>query len=78
MSTPLVTAEELAAELSVCAPTVMKFYRRGIIPAEVAAGRVYRFDAAKCRAALAEDAARKAPKKNLPPAAGTAEGLSTK
>jgi excisionase family DNA binding protein len=47
------TPKELAKALKVTPPTVMDWFRRGIIPAEVALGRIYRFDRAKCKAALA-------------------------
>lgn len=44
---------ELAKALKVTPPTVLDWHRRGIIPAEIAIGRVYRFNRAKVRAALA-------------------------
>jgi excisionase family DNA binding protein len=47
------TPRELAAALKVTPPTILDWLRREIIPAEIAVGRVYRFNRAKVRAALA-------------------------
>ena len=46
------TPSELAGVLKVSTPTVMDYLRRGLIEAEIAIGRVYRFDRDKCLAAL--------------------------
>ncbi len=46
------TPAELAAVLKISRPQVMAYFRRGIIPAEIAIGRVYRFDVEKCVEAL--------------------------
>ena len=48
----LLTPRELADLLKVSPPTVMSYFRRGIIPAEIAVDRVFRFDREKCLAAL--------------------------
>lgn len=48
----LLTPGELADLLKVSPPTVMSYFRRGIIPAEIAVDRVFRFDREKCLAAL--------------------------
>jgi len=53
------TPEELAGALKVSAPTVMKYFRLGLIEAEIAIGRVYRFDREKCLAALRGHSKRK-------------------
>lgn len=50
----LLTPPELAGVLKVSPPTVMAYFRRGIIPAEIAVDRVFRFDREKCLAALRE------------------------
>lgn len=50
----LLTPRELADLLKVSPPTVMSYFRRGIIPAEIAIDRVFRFDRDKCLAALRE------------------------
>lgn len=47
------TPSDLAKAAKVTPPTVMDWFKRGIIPAEIAIGRVYRFNRAKCLAALA-------------------------
>lgn len=47
------TPKELAKALKVTPPTVMDWWKKGIIPAEVAEGRIYRFNREKCKAALA-------------------------
>lgn len=44
----LSTPRELAKVLKVSPPTVMAYLRRGIIEAEIAVGRVYRFNPEKC------------------------------
>lgn len=52
-SEPLLKPGELAAALSVTTPTVLQWYRDGIIPAKIAVGRIYRFDFAEVEEALA-------------------------
>ena len=53
------TPKELAKALKVTPPTVMDWWKKGIIPAEVAIGRIYRFDREKCKAALAANSKEK-------------------
>lgn len=48
------TPRQVADHLSVAVPTVLRWWREGIIPARVAVGRVYRFDLAEVEAALAK------------------------
>ena len=48
----LLTPEDLAARYAVAKCTVLEWYHKGIIPAEVAVGKVYRFDAAAVAKAL--------------------------
>lgn len=50
-------ASQLAKEIGVSIPTVIRLFKAGKIPAEIAEGRLRRFDLAKVRAALAERAA---------------------
>lgn len=52
------TPSELAAKKKTTVPTILAWYRKGIIPATVAEGRVYRFNLAAVNKAL-EDRARK-------------------
>lgn len=54
------TPSGLARAARVTPPTVMDWYRRGIIPAEIAIGRVFRFNRARCLAALAAHSNQKA------------------
>lgn len=66
MSAPaFLTPEELAARYAVAKSTVLDWFHQGKIPAEVAVGKVYRFDAEKVAAAL-NQAAVKAAKKRVP------------
>lgn len=65
------TPSMLAARWQMSKDAVLDLYHRGAIPAEIAEGKVYRFDLAKVEAALAKRA-KKRVTKNLPPAAGTA------
>lgn len=58
-SQELLTPPELASVLKVSPPTVMAYFRRGIIPAEIAVDRVFRFDREKCLAALRGHSKRK-------------------
>jgi len=51
-------ASGIAAALGLTHKTVIALYEKGAIPAEIAEGRLYRFDLAKVRAALAERAAK--------------------
>lgn len=48
------TPRQVADHLSVTVPTVLRWWREGVIPAKVAVGRVYRFDLDEVDAALAE------------------------
>jgi hypothetical protein len=56
----LVNAQELAAIYGVTCATITAWYREGIIPAEMAEGRVYRFDTEKVRLVLRHRAAKRA------------------
>jgi len=49
-------ASGIAAATGLTHKTVIKLYKAGAIPAEIAEGRLYRFDLAKVKAALAERA----------------------
>ena len=49
----LLTPAEVANWFSVQKHTVLDWFHGGVIPAEVAVGRVYRFDLARVREALA-------------------------
>ena len=64
------TPEELAARYAVAKSTVLDWFHQGKIPAEVAVGKVYRFDAEKVAEALKKEAAKgvkkKAPKGMVP------------
>jgi hypothetical protein len=51
-----VTPEQLAKIYAVSSAQVLVWYHSRIIPAEVAEGRVYRFDSAKVARALAKRA----------------------
>lgn len=57
MNGPLVSARKLAAAIGISPTAVLRLYRDGIIPAEVAEGRLIRFDAQRVRKLLAERAA---------------------
>lgn len=46
------TPRQVAEHLSVTTPTVMNWWRQGLIPAKIAVGRVYRFDLEEVEAAL--------------------------
>lgn len=52
----LVTPEELAARYAVAKSTVLDWFHQGKISAEVAVGKVYRFDAEKVAADLRAEA----------------------
>jgi excisionase family DNA binding protein len=54
--TPLLTPEDLAARYAVTRKTVLEWFHQGRIPAEVATGRIFRFDAEKVAKALAKEA----------------------
>lgn len=58
----LMKPEELAARYGVAKSTVLEWYHKGMITAEVAVGKVYRFDADKVAAELRKHAAKKTPK----------------
>lgn len=47
------TPRQVADHLSVTVPTVLRWWRDGIIPARVAVGRVYRFDLSEVEESLA-------------------------
>ena len=51
------TPQDVADHLNTTVPTVLAWYRKGIIPAVAAEGRVYRFDIAAVDKALADRAA---------------------
>jgi excisionase family DNA binding protein len=51
-NTVTATPAEVARHLKVTTPTVLRWFRHGIIPARIAVGRVYRFDLAEVEAAL--------------------------
>jgi hypothetical protein len=53
---PLLTAKELAAHFNTTPSTIFSWYHDGTIPAEVAVGKVYRFDLERVSRALAEGA----------------------
>jgi excisionase family DNA binding protein len=53
---PLLTPKELAAHFKTTRSTVLAWYHDGTIPAEVAVGKVYRFDLERVCAALARGA----------------------
>jgi len=57
--TTSLNATQIGAKLSLDQSTVIALYKKGAIPAEIAEGRLYRFDLEKVKAALAERAARK-------------------
>lgn len=52
------TARQIAARYGVTKPTVFNWLHAGIIPAEVAVGRIFRFDMDKVDAALAQRSGR--------------------
>lgn len=52
------TPGQVARHLSVTAPTVLAWFRDGIIPAKIAVGRIYRFDIEEVDAALAKRSAK--------------------
>lgn len=51
---PLLTAEEVAERYQVKRQTVLQWFHQGIIPAEVAVGKIYRFDPEKVARALTQ------------------------
>jgi excisionase family DNA binding protein len=55
----ILTPTELAAHFKTSKQTVLQWYHKGLIPAEVATGSVYRFDLAKVQEALAAKATTK-------------------
>jgi len=57
--TETLNASGIAKAIGVTHKTVIALYEKGIIPAEIAEGRLYRFDLAKVRKALADRAAAK-------------------
>jgi excisionase family DNA binding protein len=52
----LLSPGEMGERLGVTGKTVLEWFHEGRIPAAVATGRIYRFDAGKVEAALARDA----------------------
>lgn len=48
------TPRQVADHLSVTVPTVLRWWREGIIPARFAVGRVYRFDLSEVEEGLAK------------------------
>lgn len=55
----IVNDKELAAMLGVNRATITTWYHEGIIPAEIAEGRIYRFDPEKVRLVLRHRAAKR-------------------
>jgi hypothetical protein len=53
---PLLTPKELAAHFKTTSSTILSWYHDGTIPAEVAVGKVYRFDLDRVCSALARGA----------------------
>ena len=53
-TSPYATPKEVADYFKVSLPTALDWYHKGIIPAVIAEGRVYRFDLAAVEAALRE------------------------
>lgn len=53
-----VSASQAAKALGTSSATILGWYREGYFPAEIAEGRVFRFDLRKVKAALAERAKR--------------------
>ena len=53
---PLMTPKELAAHFKTTTSTILSWYHDGTIPAEVATGKVYRFDLERVSHALAKGA----------------------
>lgn len=49
-----VTARQIAARYGVTKPTVFNWLNAGVIPAEVAVGRIFRFDLDEVDAALSQ------------------------
>lgn len=61
-SSPLMTPKELAEHFRTTPSTILSWYHDGTIPAEVAEGKVYRFDLRKVSTALICRAGRAAAK----------------
>lgn len=51
---PLMTPEQVGEQFQVTGKKVLQWYHDGVIPAEVAVGKVYRFDGAAVALALKE------------------------
>lgn len=60
MTDDLLTAEQVASAIGLNKVSILRWKREGIIPAEIDRGNFLRFDLAKVRQALREDAAKKA------------------
>ncbi len=56
MTPTLLNATELGKHLGLTYHGVISLWEKGAIPAEIAEGRIYRFDLAKVKAALAKRA----------------------
>lgn len=54
-----ITARQIAIRYRVTKPTVFNWLRKGIIPVEVAVGRIFRFDVEQVDAALKRRSATK-------------------
>lgn len=63
MDSALTTPRELSAKYGVAVSTFMAWYHAGIFPAEVAVGKVYRFDADQVEAGLKRHARKISKKK---------------
>jgi predicted site-specific integrase-resolvase len=50
----LLTPEDLAGRYVVAKSTILEWFHAGLIPAEVAVGKIYRFDGERVAAALRE------------------------
>jgi len=59
---PLMSATKIGKHLGLSHHGVISLYERGAIPAEIAEGRLYRFDLEKVKAALAARALKGAAK----------------
>lgn len=66
-SRDLLPPRRLAEILGVSPVTILEWYHAGKIPAEIAEGRIYRFDEQKVRTALAQRATKKVAKVSVDP-----------
>lgn len=67
----IVTAKELASMIGISMSKILTWYHEGVIPAEVAEGRVYRFDPEKVLLILKHRAAQRAEDETRPRRAKT-------